>query len=195
MTREEAIDLLDTLIGFVEDSRNSDYDTAFKMGIKALEQEPCIQEKQANADKIDVVYIDGFKAGYSQAKFDLEQEPCKDCISRQAVLAIAGDSCLDLDSYEDTKEFCDEIKELPSVTPQAIWIPVSEKLPKLDELDTTVWKQKILITGYLSFDNKKRLFVSEAFINDVINNSVHDTVVIAWMPLPKPYKTESEEEI
>jgi len=48
----------------------------------------------------------------------LEQEPCDDAISRQAVLAIAGDSCLDLDSYEDTKEFCDEIKELPSVTPQ-----------------------------------------------------------------------------
>ena len=41
MTREEAIDLLDTLIGMVEDSRNSDYDTAFRMGIKALEQEPC----------------------------------------------------------------------------------------------------------------------------------------------------------
>jgi hypothetical protein len=34
------------------------------------------------------------------------------------VLAIAGDSCLDLDSYEDTREFCDEINELPPVTPQ-----------------------------------------------------------------------------
>ena len=44
-------------------------------------------------------------------------EPCEDAVSREAVLAIAGDSCLDLDSYEDTKEFCDEIKELPSVTP------------------------------------------------------------------------------
>lgn len=48
----------------------------------------------------------------------LEQEPCDDSISRQAVLAIAGDSCLDLDSYEDTREFCDEIEELPSVTPR-----------------------------------------------------------------------------
>lgn len=48
----------------------------------------------------------------------LEQEPCEDAISRQAVLAIAEDSCLDLDSYEDTKEFCNEIKELPLVTPQ-----------------------------------------------------------------------------
>ncbi len=38
------------------------------------QQETCIQEKQANADKIDAVYIDGSKAGYSQARFDLEQE-------------------------------------------------------------------------------------------------------------------------
>ena len=40
MTREEAIDLLDNLIGMIEDNHNSDYDTAFKMAIKALEQEP-----------------------------------------------------------------------------------------------------------------------------------------------------------
>ena len=45
----------------------------------------------------------------------LDKEPCEDAVSREAVLAIAGDSCLDLDNYEDTKEFCDEIKELPSV--------------------------------------------------------------------------------
>lgn len=38
MTSEEAIDLLDNLNGMIEDSRNSDYDTAFKMAIKALEQ-------------------------------------------------------------------------------------------------------------------------------------------------------------
>ena len=45
----------------------------------------------------------------------LDKELCEDAVSREAVLAIAGDSCLDLDNYEDTKEFCDEIKELPSV--------------------------------------------------------------------------------
>ena len=45
----------------------------------------------------------------------LEQQPCEDAISREAVLAIAGDSCLDLDNHEDTKAFCDEIKKLPSV--------------------------------------------------------------------------------
>ena len=41
MTRNEAIDLLDNLIGMVDDNHDNDYDTAFKMAIQALEQEPC----------------------------------------------------------------------------------------------------------------------------------------------------------
>ena len=40
MTKEDAKDLLDNLIGMIEDNHNSDYDTAFQMAIKALEQEP-----------------------------------------------------------------------------------------------------------------------------------------------------------
>lgn len=48
----------------------------------------------------------------------LEQELCDDCISRQAVLDYAKDTCLDLDSFDDTEVFCDEIKLLPSVSPQ-----------------------------------------------------------------------------
>ena len=44
MTKEEAINLLDNLIGMIEDNHNSDYDTAFKMAIKALEQGDILQE-------------------------------------------------------------------------------------------------------------------------------------------------------
>lgn len=44
-------------------------------------------------------------------------QPCEDYISRQAVIDYAKDTCLDLDKYEDTEVFCDEIKALPSVTP------------------------------------------------------------------------------
>ena len=84
------------------------------------------------------------------------------------------------DDYNRIIEYIDEVPN------EATWIPVSKRLPKLDKLDTKVWKQKVLITGYLSFDDKKELFVSEAFINDVINNSIHDTIVTAWMPLPAP---------
>lgn len=70
--------------------------------------------------------VDGsHREAFDMAIKALEQEDCEDCISRESVLAIAGDSCLDLNSYEDTKEFCDEIKDLPPVTPQ----------PKTDVLD------------------------------------------------------------
>lgn len=36
MTREEAIELLDNLVGMVEDNQNHDYDEALKMAIEAL---------------------------------------------------------------------------------------------------------------------------------------------------------------
>lgn len=39
MTNEKAIDLLDTLLGMIEDNQGNDYDEAFKMGIKALEKQ------------------------------------------------------------------------------------------------------------------------------------------------------------
>lgn len=56
MLREDAIDLLDNLIGMVEDNHNADYDTALKMAIKSLEQEPfinkpCVSEKACEHDK------------------------------------------------------------------------------------------------------------------------------------------------
>ena len=36
MDKEKAIDLLDNLIGMIEDNQENDYDEALKMGIKAL---------------------------------------------------------------------------------------------------------------------------------------------------------------
>lgn len=38
MTNEQAIDLLDNLIGMVTDSNENDYDTALKMGIDAIKE-------------------------------------------------------------------------------------------------------------------------------------------------------------
>lgn len=40
MTKEEAIDLLDNLIGMITDNQDSDYDEALKMAIKALKERP-----------------------------------------------------------------------------------------------------------------------------------------------------------
>ncbi len=72
MTREEAIDLLDNLIGMVEDNHNSDYDTALQMAIKALLQEPIfdkiIAEIIAEIDREEKWLM---QAGYNAYNVDI----------------------------------------------------------------------------------------------------------------------------
>ena len=38
-------------------------------------KEPSIQERQAESDKFDAAFQDGYNNGYAQARFDYEQEP------------------------------------------------------------------------------------------------------------------------
>jgi len=108
MTREEAIDLLDNLIGFIEDNHGSDYDEAFKIAIKALEQEPR-------------------------------------------------------------------------------WIPVSERLPEKEG--------RYLTTILNEYDNELRYIMTCDYFSNGCwcpDDECASDNVIAWMPLPEPYKAESE---
>ena len=59
MTREEAIDLLDNIIGFIEDNQGNDYDAAFKMAIEALKAEPCEDaiSRQMAIDALDAACV------------------------------------------------------------------------------------------------------------------------------------------
>jgi hypothetical protein len=79
------------------------------------------------------------------------EEPCEDCISRQAVLAIAGDSCLDLDSYDDAREFCDEIKELPPVQSKpkvGHWIEIAQYSDGKHKIECSECKGLIFSRGH-----------------------------------------------
>ena len=44
MNNQEAIDLLDNLIGMISDNQDSDYDEALKMGISALQKNESAEE-------------------------------------------------------------------------------------------------------------------------------------------------------
>ena len=58
MTNEKAIDLLDNLIGMVEDNQESDYDTALKMAIQALSQEPTDENLHREREQ---AYMQGYE--------------------------------------------------------------------------------------------------------------------------------------
>ena len=60
MTKQEAIDLLDNLIGMIEDNHGSDYDSAIRMAIDALESKwiPCSEMLPEYEEYVRVTFID-----------------------------------------------------------------------------------------------------------------------------------------
>ena len=114
----------------------------------------------------------------------LEQEPCEDAISRKSML----DYLKYLHGEMLEEEF---VKALPSVTParkKEEWISCDEKLPKPNELVDNVRKYYLIQDEYgdmcVARYTKKGWHPIESlfFLDDVV----------AWIPLPEPYKAETE---
>lgn len=148
----------------------------------------------------------------------LKQEPCEGCISREKAkqfLYERLDRLNNDDLYDIFSTIIDDMyNELPSVTPQPKWIPVSERLPKengwyqctlmLDDLPLTMelfykngkWLDNRRINMFNTYDiygygntkEKHKLSYQE-----LISEFNWTENVIAWMPLPEPYKAESED--
>ena len=107
---------------------------------------------------------------------ELEQEPTAkndlgvDCISRESVIAIIQNhwwNCRDIDKL---------VNALPSVTPQETrWIPVTERFPN----DSGRY-----LVNYSSG------YVAMAYYYEAVSKWSSSTTerIIAWMPLPEPYK-------
>lgn len=137
----------------------------------------------------------------------MEQEPCEDCISRaKAIKALEYSLSIEsdggLDNYRTLiKDLLNAIynkqkkaiEDLPPATPTQKWIPVSERLPNPQEYGDEDYSDWVQITlhigenhdvvgrGYYCF-NKRKWYADRLGVG----------VVTAWMPLPQPYKTESE---
>jgi hypothetical protein len=95
------------------------------------------------------------------------------------------------------------VKDQPTIQPEPQWIPVSERLPSKEErkewidnnLDGIGYLYPCLVTRYSSINPDrtknnpyvaKHYFDGEDFLN--AGEEVCSEYIIAWMPLPEPYK-------
>lgn len=137
----------------------------------------------------------------------VKQQPYEDCISREeAIRATYGFeryTGIDEAPYEYTESV---LRDLPPVTPQQTeWIPVSERLPEMMEGSNGECSDDVLIcvaddeyvtisTGFYGYYPKSKSqqgwWSMWAYGCQQLDSKYK---VIAWMPLPQPYKAESEE--
>jgi hypothetical protein len=105
--------------------------------------------------------------------------PCQD-------LSIAGGRAgLDGEIVEETIDVAD-IKALPSTQPR--WIPRSEKLPE----ERTKVLATVLVPHRESIVISAEYLMSTFYCDNGDCWMADDEEVVAWMPLPQPYKGEQE---
>lgn len=126
-------------------------------------------------------------------------EPSGDLISREAVRDLhnriintkdCGDSYINFNgthyqldvgyAFEGMDMFLKEIDKLPTIQPKkGEWIPVTERLPK-------PYEQVLRTVKSVGWNSTFHIHVDIGIICQI------DTDVIAWQPLPTPYKVDKE---
>lgn len=124
----------------------------------------------------------------------LEQEPCEDDISRQAVLEMAYDMS-EIDGEHFTEPYMvvdiEDIQKLPSITPQPNqWIPVSERLPDKSGFYLVDQDGELRIMEYNIGHPDYPFYDKPSFVSETFGRTNYG--IKAWMPLPEPYKAKSE---
>lgn len=113
------------------------------------------------------------------------------------------DWCTGCKEYDSEAHCChrwskfinETVNEIKSTSNTGEWIPVTERLPELGEIVLIYDKAFGYLTAKYSevvddYDEKNTVFLTHYSISSDKWASMYP---IAWMPLPEPYKAESEE--
>lgn len=169
--------------------------------IKTLKENLCniCSYHGKNMESCDIAYCDNRAAIRT-----LEQETCEDAVSREAILKEIPR----LWNSSGDKDYCmetlrDFVVELLPVTPKGVtvtdfadkcrecgkqkngkWIPVSERLPEES------------LNSVIGWDTYRERCVFVQYIDGYFQITGRDDCfdIVAWMPLPKAYKEEKENE-
>ena len=117
-----------------------------------------------------------------------------DLISRQAAIEATWEEPTYTDPLNVLTEVRDRLKALPSAQPEQRWIPCSERLPEEPYgCLVTVWDTNPITMD--EFENILPYFVG--WDGEQWNDGDGEQCpfeVVAWMPLPEPYKGGEQDE-
>lgn len=121
-----------------------------------------------------------------------------DSISRQAAIDFidAGHLVNPNEPRWSDNEVVNFLKSRPSVTPKPHWIPCSERLPEVGTYALVSKKplgfRSNLPNVCMAHRSRDPRSGKEEW-NDMLFGKLDDDDVLAWMPLPEPYKERREE--
>ena len=106
-----------------------------------------------------------------------------DTVSRQAAIDAVHWWYKHMWGEDAEMDICESLEELPSAEPDQHWIPCSERLPDNEKrvLCTVQSGEHFCVVPCIFIQHTRR------WLPEVYGN--HDNV-IAWMPLPEPYKAD-----
>ena len=151
---------------------DDDFET-IRIHLNAQKEKLCNQRRWEEAEEYQRI-IDRFMAFASAWQ---KGESMDDLISRQAAISHVDDVPYIKDHPNVGLLWKAWIESLPSAQPEQRWIPCSERLPEERGFYLTTTKDKAVYCDYWNEDNFDRT-----------------EMVIAWMPLPEPYREERTEE-
>ena len=102
-------------------------------------------------------------------------------------------ACQEGKCAEEHRQLAEWLKELKQLRDQTRWIPVSDRLPNNHEYIKNNGLFNVS-DGNRSYFDWFDIYNTEKFVKPTIAGFRVDNAVTAWMPLPKPYKEESEAE-
>lgn len=134
-----------------------------------------------------------------------------DLISRQAAIDLARDIYVTVKDGSFYRHRCidpDELRELPPAQIEQHWIPCSEKLPEVNEKPYYIdpidgnelfESEQVLVFGKnengYDYSVASHIYSTESgdeWGNAYDSEEVELTTILAWMPLPEPYREEGE---
>lgn len=120
-------------------------------------------------------------------------EECDDCVSRQEAIHCVTETELYNETFAEAKMRIAELKPVLPKREQGEWINVKDRLPEntqpvlmtIRRMSKLYNHEPFITVGYISWNQTTWWCAHDG---DCVRNEIE---VLAWMPLPEPYK-ESE---